>query len=444
MTTATANKARVLAVALTTALATTALAGCTGKVAPASASSAAKAEELLAKGKSAKAVTHAEAAVLAAPRDAATRLILAKAYVEAGRFASASTTFEEAMALGDISARTVLVYSLTLSAQGRFDEAQALLDRHEHSLDPADFGLAITLAGRPQRGIQVLSNAIRSGANTVQVRQNLAYAFAMDGDWRSARLLAQQDLARDTLAQRMGEWAVMSQPQNAPQRVATMLGTTPVADMGQPAELALANFPSASQLAFETGDTSPVALATSDYTGAELAPVEMAPAEPVDLAHSFDVVEPAPVAVSRQTAAPRVTLPRPTPSYEPSARPTVRDVAVAKLQPGSTERAFDAAFVRTPGAYSVQLGSFQSLAIANEAWGRFQKRYPGLKGASKVVTKARVDGKIYYRVAASGFAKNSAATMCGMVKQKGGGCFAYASSRTLPGTIADAPRVAQR
>jgi hypothetical protein len=87
------------------------------------------------------------------------------------------------------------------------------------------------------------------------------------------------------------------------------------------------------------------------------------------------------------------------------------------------------------GDYNVQLGSFFSMSDANEAWKQFQKRYPELGDAERVITKARVNGKIYYRVAAAGFAKASADSMCRTVKGKGGGCIAYASSRPLPGAI---------
>ncbi|MAH14916.1 MAG: SPOR domain-containing protein, partial [Sphingomonadaceae bacterium] len=87
------------------------------------------------------------------------------------------------------------------------------------------------------------------------------------------------------------------------------------------------------------------------------------------------------------------------------------------------------------GDYNVQLGSYFSMSDANEAWKQFQKRYPEMGDAERVITKARVNGKIYYRVAAAGFAKSSAQTLCRSVKGKGGGCIAYAFSRPLPGAI---------
>ena len=63
--TMTAKSNRMLGLTLTTALATLALTGCTTNVAPPAQVSAAKAQEALAKGKGDRAVTHAEAAVLA-------------------------------------------------------------------------------------------------------------------------------------------------------------------------------------------------------------------------------------------------------------------------------------------------------------------------------------------------------------------------------------------
>ena len=75
------------------------------------------------------------------------------------------------------------------------------------------------------------------------------------------------------------------------------------------------------------------------------------------------------------------------------------------------------------------------MSDANEAWKQFQKRYPELGDAERAITKARVNGKIYYRLAAAGFAKASADSMCRTVKGKGGSCIAYASSRPLPGAI---------
>lgn len=441
MTTATATKrARTLGLVLTTALASATVAGCAGKPAPSAAMSAAQAQVALTKGKGDKAVALAEAAVLAAPRDGATRALLGAAYVAAGRFASATSALADAMELGETSARTVLTYALTLSAQSRYAEAQALLARHERSLDPADYGLAITLAGSPQQGVEVLSNALRYGDNTPKLRQNLAYAFALSGDWRSARLVAAQDVGADGLDRRLGEWAQMAMPQMAAQRVAALLGVAPRADSGQPAMLALANFPTTEQLAAEAAAQDAAPIATPVVAGEALARAQDelpaadgigAPAMPA-LARTEIAIHPAPapVAVLRTPAAPRISLPPPTPMRAVSTRVApVAQQTVARPSP-----AFDGAFVRQPGGYRVQLGSYLSHGDAKAAWVRFRKRHPELKGAQGVLTKATVNGRLYYRVAAGGFAKASANSFCTLVKQGGDGCLAYSAMRGLPGT----------
>lgn len=440
MKTATLKRTRIVGLVLTTALATTTLAGCAGKAAPSAAVSADAARAALAKGKGDKAVIAAEAAALAAPRDAQTRALLGAAYLEAGRFASAAAALADAMQLGDTSGRTVLTRSLALSALGQYADAQALLAQHERALDPADFGLAIALAGSPQQGVEVLSNALRYGENSPKLRQNLAYAFALKGDWRSARLLAAQDVTADKIDQRLGEWAALSAPQMAPHRVAALLGVTAKADSGQPVHLALTNFPTNEQLAAEAA-TQEVALAPAPVAGAVLAAAELPAADAIAAPSEAPALaayepKPAPVATSSTPAAPRIVLPKATPA---PAR-----VAVAKPVAAKPSPAFQAAFVRQPGAYRVQLGSYASATGASDAWTRFQKRHPELKGAERVVTKAQVNGKTYYRVAAGGFAKASAASFCSLVKQGGGGCLAYASSRTLPGAAPGAAKTATR
>lgn len=438
---ATANKARVLRLAITTALASATLVSCAGQVAPTAAVSSDAAKAALAKGKGEKAVDFAEAAVLAAPRDGATRALLGAAYLEAGRFASAATAFADAVALSETSPGTVLKYALSLSADGRYAEAQTLLADHRSALDVADYGLAITLAGSPQQGIEALSDAIRYGENGPKVRQNLAYAFAMKGDWRSARLLAAQDLTADKLNERLGEWAQMAMPQMQVQRVAALLGVTAKPDSGQPAQLALANFPTNEQLAAEAEASQPAPDA-GELAGNMVELPATAPAVETALA-KYDPA-PAPVATSSTPAAPRIVLPRATPAPVRVAAAPVAAPIAARPAPAKPSPAFEAAFVRKPGNYQVQLGSFASMSSASLAWTKYQQRHPELKGADRIITKAVVNGKTYYRVAAGGFARSSAVSFCSAVKKGGGGCLAFASSRTLPGAAKSETRVATR
>ncbi|MEE3218325.1 MAG: tetratricopeptide repeat protein, partial [Pseudomonadota bacterium] len=271
-----ARNKRFVQLAVTTALATTALTACTGKAAPGHASSAAHAEKALDKGQASKAVRHAEAAVLASPRDAATRTLLANAYLEDGRFASAATTFAEAVELGDTAPRTVISFTLAQIAVGDQRGALETLDRFEAALDPADYGLAIALSGRPDRGVHVLGNALRAGQNTPKVRQNLAYAYALQGNWRAARVMAAEDVPAGEVGDRMAQWAAQVRPEAYTGRVASLLGVKPQADPGQPAMLALANHPSVDMLAAqEVGELDPLTdEPQTDFAFAEeLAPV---------------------------------------------------------------------------------------------------------------------------------------------------------------------------
>ncbi|MDG5749148.1 SPOR domain-containing protein [Qipengyuania sp. XHP0207] len=445
-----ARNARFVRLAVTTALATTALAGCTGKVAPSHNYSVAKAETALAKGKESRAIQHAEAAVLAAPRDAQTRTLLGNAYLEAGRFASAAETFGEAVELGDTATRTIISYTLSLTALGDFGGAQDVLRQYQNAIDPADFGLALSLAGQPQQGVHILNNALRSGQNTAKVRQNLAYALALSGDWRNARLVASQDVAGDQLDARLHEWAQMAQAGHPTVRVANLLGIEPVEDPGQPAMLALANHPAHDELAAEaaaqvdaTAQVEPAGeSARSDFALAtELPAIKPAPKMDAAPAARFedpeavadqgeaaladagmvvngtrfvsrDVVQKVPAKAATKTAvAPRVAK---------AAKPAPQSSAIATLMSGD---------------YNIQLGSYFSMSDAQAAWKLFQRRHPELSDAERVITKARVNGKIYYRVAAAGFAKASAQSMCRSVKRSGGGCIAYAASNPLPGAL---------
>jgi Flp pilus assembly protein TadD len=450
--TMTAKSNRMLGLALTTALATVALPGCTANVAPPAQASTAKAQEALAEGKGDRAVTHAEAAVLATPREPAARALLGAAYIEAGRFQSAATTLAEAVALGDASSGTLTRLALAQIAAGQQAAALATLDRHKVVLDPADYGLAIALAGRPQEAVHVLGNLLRNGTNTMKVRQNLAYSLALQGDWRNARIMAAEDVAADKLGDTMSKWAVLSAPEMYQRRIADLLSVKMVQDPGQPSMLALRNFDSIEQLAAETllQPESTATAAASDFAsrfdGGELPPVSQ-PTRPAPALAT---------AASAQRAVPYRGSTEPVETVIEAARFVSREVvqtipAAARSTPGSTRPAARApepapqpALAMASGDYRVQLGSYFSMSDAQTAWKVFLKRHPELDGADKVITKANVKGKIYYRVAAGGFARSSAQGLCQSVKRGGAGCIAYAASNPLPGTIDNNIRVASR
>ncbi|WP_305098095.1 tetratricopeptide repeat protein [Croceibacterium aestuarii] len=431
-----------LGLAITSAMGAVLLAGCATGSAPRADLSASKAQSALAEGKTDKAIANAEAAVEAEPRNAAYRAMLGSAYLEAGRFASASTSFNDAMALGDNSARTALSLALALSGEARYNDAVAVLNDWDDAIAPADLGLAYALAGQPQRGVQVMSQAIRAGYNTPKIRQNLAYAYALSGQWREARVMAAQDVPADQVGDRMQEWATMAQPEAWQQRVASLIGAPAgVQDAGQPVSLALANTPSVQQLAAEAS-----AYAGREQDASELPAVSAGrsagvayqdyPAQsierPDDFQAAFATLAPAGGSLA-QVAQDAVRFVQ---------EPVVQTVALR--QGAALKPAYAAAAKKSDGSHLVQLGSFASEQGARRAWGIYAKRYPELAGHEMVVTEALVKGKRYWRVSAAGYGLAGAQAMCGQVKNRGNACFAYAQDRPLPGAIDTGVRMAMR
>ena len=463
--TRTASSTRMIALVASTALASLALGACTTSAAPRADLSASKAQQALTKGRGDQAVGHAEAAVLAEPQNAGYRAMLGAAYMEAGRFQSAATSFQDALTLGDSSPKTALSLALAQIAMGDKRASVRTLDQWQDSIDAADLGLALALAGDTQRGVDVLASQVRAGSSTPKIRQNLAYAYALNGDWRAARLMAAEDVPADQLDKRLGEWAQVARPEDYHARVAALLSVPVVGDSGQPAALALGNNPGTVGLAMEaardlpgSGELPPVVMA--DASSQSGYPLPVAPASPVELptraAPSVDSFSSA-FAPSAPEAVPAYAEPAPirtvsTPMVQPTMPSTTgtprRSARVAAATPAAAEPMQTAAAseqaVMGSGTHLIQLGSFSSEASAKRAWGVYAKRYPQLSAHDMVITKAVVRGKTYWRVSAAGFERTSAGSMCGKVKASGGGCIAWASGKPLPGAVDTGVRMARR
>src|SRR6478609_7747432 len=302
-----ANSTRVIGLAVTTAMAGALLSGCTTQAAAPAALSASRAEAALASGKHEQAIAHAEAAVLAEPHNADYRAMLGAAYLDAGRFSSAATSFDDAMKLGDNSSKTALSLALALTGEGKTTDAAALLNDWEDQIATADVGLALALAGQPERGVHLMSNAIRAGDNTPKMRQNLAYAFALAGQWREARLMAAQDVPADQVSDRIAEWAATAAPEQSQAALAKLLHVPGgIRDAGQPTQLALANTPSLEQLASEASANAgpvaelPPAVAVAAPAG-ELPP--LVAIEPSATPARYEAPAPAPVPAQNFQAA---------------------------------------------------------------------------------------------------------------------------------------------
>lgn len=371
-----------------------------------------------------KAIQRAEQAVAKAPQDAAQRAALAQAYLRAGRFASAASAFHDAVALGDTSARTALGLALATTAQGNGREAVAIIDNARDGLPASDVGLSLALAGETGRGVAVLSDALRGGDNSPKIRQNLAYAYALNGQWREARIMMTQDVPAEQLDARLTQWAVSSRPELFQQRVATLLGAPLRADPGLPQHLALSAPSAQAETVVQTAVVEPTAPAPV----VELPPVEQA---------SAFVAAPAPV-LSGPTLVPEPAAPPPSANslaaFDEFARPVASTLIAPQARPAAPRsvgarpvRASRAAFAASDsGSHVVQLGSFSTEHNARRAWTVLTARNPELAKARMVITQANVNGRTFWRVAAASYEGSTARGLCSSVKSRGGACFAYA------------------
>ncbi|WP_353226573.1 SPOR domain-containing protein [Novosphingobium sp.] len=393
---------------LATGIAGVALLGGCSSHAPRPDKMARASQEALTKGDIAHAVTLAESAVAADGRNPAMRLLLANAYLRGGRFESARTAYSDAIELGDDSARAALGLVLTDLALGRSASALDTINTYGDVLPVADLGLALAMAGQNQRGIGVLTDAIRKGQNTPKVRQNLAYAYALSGMWADAKIMTSQDVPADQVNPRLQAWAAMASPEDGRRRVASLLGTPLIGDTGQPEALALAHFPAAPGAPAEA---APPARAVA----AELPPVQ---------------------ADATTGALARIDLPA-AKTPEPAAAP-VAPVAVAAPAPQRPAKAPVPTRLKFPvraasaashgmGTHLVQLGAFNSAESAKRAWQHFVSRNPSLTGHPNMITKVTVRGRDFWRVQAAGFAGQASATsLCGSLRAHGGACLVMA------------------
>jgi tetratricopeptide (TPR) repeat protein len=436
---------RTARLAIGTALAAALLAGCAGAGHMARATGSEKVR--VAKS---KAVDSAERAVAKSPRDAALRVALGHAYLDDGRFESAASAFNDALTLGETGGGAVISLALAQIAAGRGGDAVATLDQWREQIPAADLGLALALAGDGARGVAILEDSIRGGENTAKARQNLAYAYALEGRWREARLMAEQDVPANMIDQRIGEWAVQSQPGDFRKRVAALLSVPLRADKGMPEHLALSPVETEQQFAAASADqalvagelpaASSVAVSAEPDSSAEAAPAEL-PSDKVDAAPAASASFQTAFAQVVETTQPRFI-----------SQPVVQAIAPNYVE-AATPRLRKAALLRPVAAadctHLVQLGSFTSEARARQAWTILTRRNPALRGRTMTITPAIVHGKNYWRVAAGGLDVRGAAGLCSGIKGRGGACFAYAAKRTLPGALpargsTPAPMLARR
>lgn len=76
------------------------------------------------------------------------------------------------------------------------------------------------------------------------------------------------------------------------------------------------------------------------------------------------------------------------------------------------------------GVLTVQLAALPTRAAAMTEWQTLRQRYPGLLGRRRlVISRARVNGRIWFRVRTDGFATRAAATrLCAQLRAAGAAC----------------------
>jgi len=339
------------------------------------------------------AIALAERAVALAPDNPAYRALLGRSYSRAGRFASARAMLTEALALNPTDGRAALDLALAQAAGGDARAALATLDAHAGALAPADLGLALALAGEPGAGARLLLQAARQPGATARVRQNLALSLALGGDWQMARVIAAADVKPADLDRRIADWALMAQGDDPGARVARFLGVAAVADPGRPQVLALRAQPAAAvATALPAAPTSTVPAPMPASAGA------------VVFADRREVVQAIPAGAG--AGAPRPATAR-VASRRLVRRPPLRPLPRAD-----------------GGVWFVQLGAYETEAVARDAWGRMVRRVPGFAAYRPAASDGRRGTKGFYQLAVGGFAERDDATRaCLRLKRAGGRCY---------------------
>jgi hypothetical protein len=384
----------------------------------------------LGSGDYASAVTLAEQAAEANSQDANVRTLLGNAYFAAGRFASAEAAYTDSLALASAQPQIILRRALVQIAQGKNDAAIAGLQAAQGLIDPADFGLALALAGRHSDAVQMLDVAARAQGADARVRQNLALANALAGDWEAARLIASQDLTPDLVDARVQQWMTLAKPAHSYDQVAALVGVTPAAaDPGQPVRLALVQTDTRVAQAAPQPEVAPVQQATVQDAPAFAAPV----AEPVVVAQAS---APAPV------AAPEA------PAFDPlgavAAVATEAKDAVVEFASNLTskpEPKVKKAAAKAPKAAPalgspkavVQLGAYSSEERVSAAWATLSKKHPNLRNYSPMVARFDSPRGTVWRLSVRGFDnQQEAIARCQSLRSKGGSCFVRSTAGDSP------------
>lgn len=384
-------------------------------------------------GDVANAIAFAEKAVEKTPDDAGFRALLGNSYFAAGRFTSAESAYRDSLTIYAQQPQVLLKLALTQIALGKTDQAVRFLNSAQGMLDPADYGLALALAGRPGEAVAVLDASARQQNADARVRQNLALAYALSGNWTQARTVAAQDVSADKLDARIQEWIKLANPAKSHDQVAALTGVVPAAvDAGQPVRLALRTT--------ETRTAEAPKPVAPEFTAAS-APVQVAAAEPVPA--FVPPPPPPPPAPAVEQAPPPPPPPALVPEFVAASAPEA--VYTAPLPPAKPVARKAAAparkaspVLRSGGSKAVvQLGSYRSPEQVAAGWETLTRKYPALK--SYLPMRARFDSPngTYWRLSIQGFgSQQEAQSRCRVLKNRGGACFVRSIAGDAPVRLA--------
>lgn len=395
----------------------------------------------------ATAVRLAERAVENTPNDAGFRALLGNAYFASGRFESAGAAFRDSLSLISNQPKVVLKLALAETALGRRSDAVALLQAARELLDVSDFGLAMALAGQPQQAVAVLEPAARERGADARLRQNLALAHGLAGDWEAARIIAAQDVSADVVEARVREWMSLATPARPADQVAALTGIVPAAsDPGQPVRLALRRTDTRQA---EAAPPAPVALpqVTAQVSApvppvvqpAPVAPVaEAAPAPEAYYAPSAPVAEVAAFAPAALAPEPAFIAPEPTPvpvravpAPAPAAKAARRVAKLVQKRPAALP-------VRHGQSTAVvQIGAYGSPERVATGWSTLARRHALLRGYAPMSARFQTPKGAVYRLSVRGFANaREALQLCASLRSAGGKCFVRSVAGDAPVRLA--------
>jgi D-alanyl-D-alanine carboxypeptidase len=370
------------------------------------------------------AINFAERAVEKTPQDAGFRALLGNAYFAGGRFWSAEAAYKDALSIYSNQPAVILKLALAEIALGKNNEAVTLLQSAQQMLDPADYGLALALAGHSADAIPVLEAAAREQGADARVRQNLALAVALSGDWTQARTIAAQDVPANQLDSRIQQWMQLAKPARPADQIAALTGVKPApVDQGQPIRLALHQ---ADTRLAQAAATAEPAAAVQPQVAEAVAPAPapqpepaVAPAPPpADPQRTPAVAEasPAPITMALMAAAAPeapsafiAAAPRPTPAAKPAK---VRRAAA----PASKRRGNSNAVV--------QLGAYSTPQNVAAAWEKLTGRYPALRAYLPMRARYVSSKGVFWRLSIQGFdSQREAIARCNTLRGRGGSCF---------------------